>query len=141
MPAGGLRTAKASRWPQVVAASSPEGRKLLAGLQKPRAGLKRFDWADTLTQQIKAVGLPAPQREYMAVPNRKWRLDLAWVDRLIYTECDGGEYLKASARRHGGAKDCERANTLALLGWQGFRFVGSQIKSGYAVEFLREVLT
>ena len=100
----------------------------------------RFDWADTLLFQIRALGLPLPIREYQPLLPRKWRLDCAWPDRKLFAECDGGEFLKASARRHGGAKDCERWNTLTLHGWTGYRFVGSQVQSGYAISVLEQVI-
>ncbi len=102
--------------------------------------LKRFDYADLLEQQIRAVRLPAPIREFVPFTDRKFRLDCAWPDRMLFVECDGGEFLKASARRHGGAKDCERWNLLTEAGWKGFRFVGSQIKSGYALDTLERIL-
>ena len=150
MPAKGLRKAQELRPPIRVAVGSPEGQKLLASLQGRQKGSsrKRFDWADTLYQQLNASILPMPLREYRPIPDRKWRLDLAWPflwqpdlgsHLKLFVECDGGEYLQASARRHGGAKDCERWNTLTLSGWRGFRFVGSQIKSGEALAFLRRV--
>lgn len=100
---------------------------------------KRFDWADTLTQQIRAYSLPTPTREHKFSADRRWRFDISWPDRLIFIECDGGEFVRG-LRRHGGAKDCEKFNAAVLAGWTGFRFVGSQIKSGYAIDLLRQVL-
>ena len=61
---------------------------------------------------------------------------MAWPERRIFAECDGGEWVKGSARRHGGATDCERWNALILAGWTGYRFVGSQVRSGYALKIL-----
>lgn len=52
---------------------------------------KRFDYADTLLLHIRAERLPEPVREFPALaPRRKFRLDLAWPDRLLFAECDGG---------------------------------------------------
>jgi very-short-patch-repair endonuclease len=101
---------------------------------------KRFDWADTLALQIRAERLPLPTREHRFHPVRKWRFDLAWVDRLLYVECDGGEFVRGSLGRHGTARDCEKQNTAVLLGWKPLRFVGSQIRSGYAIGVLRDAL-
>lgn len=95
----------------------------------------RFDYANILEQQIRAMRLPPATREYVFHPTRKWRMDLAWVDRLIFAECDGGEFIHG-ANRHGGAKDTEKFNAAILLGWTGFRFVGSQVRSGYAIDVL-----
>jgi len=101
----------------------------------------RFDYAETLLFQLKALGLPLPEREYQPFTDRKFRLDCAWPARKLFAECDGGEHLRAVARRHGGATDCLRWNLLTLAGWTGFRFVGSQVTSGYAIEILTAVLT
>ncbi len=101
---------------------------------------KRFDYADELAAQIRAIGLPPGIREYKAMPVRRFRLDIAWPGRKLFIECDGGEFLRASARRHGGAKDCERWNLLTRAGWTGYRVVGSQVRSGYAIRLLEDVL-
>ena len=101
---------------------------------------KRFDWADTLALHIRALGLPEAVREHHPFPDRKWALDVAWPERKLFAECDGGEFLRTIARRHGGASDCERWNALTLAGWKGFRFVGSQVKSGYAIGIIEQVL-
>lgn len=119
--------------------SHAEGCRLLARM-RPQSTAKRFDYADMLEQQLRAMRLPMPTREFQPFADRKYRLDLAWVDRLFFVEADGGEFLKASARRHGGAHDCERWNRLTLEGWAGLRFVGSQIRSGHAIRILETVL-
>lgn len=105
-----------------------------------RSKRARFDYADLLDQQIRAMRLPAPVREFEdAIPGRKFRLDLAWESRRLFVECDGGEFVKGSARRHGGAKDCERWNLLTLAGWTGFRFVGSQVRNGAAIRVVEQI--
>lgn len=101
--------------------------------------VKRFDWADVLAQQIRAMQLPEPQREYRFDPTRRWRLDLAWPDRLVYLEADGGEYVRGS-RRHGGANDCQKQNAAVLAGWTPFRVTGSMIRSGEAIDLLITIL-
>lgn len=101
----------------------------------------RFDYADQLQFQLKATGLPLPVREFQPFSDRQFRLDCAWPDRRLFVECDGGEWLRAVGRRHGGASDCARWNALVLAGWRGLRFVGSQVKSGYALDVLTAVLT
>jgi very-short-patch-repair endonuclease len=99
---------------------------------------KRFDYGDMLEQQIRAMRLPAPAREFRFHPERKWRFDVCWPDRKLFVECDGGEFVTGS-RRHGGATDTEKFNAAVLLGWTGLRFVGSQVRNGYAIETLEQV--
>jgi hypothetical protein len=98
----------------------------------------RFDWADTLLQQIRAVRLPIPTREFRFDSTRRWLMDLAWIPDMIFVECDGGEWVQGR-RRHGGATDTEKFNAAVLAGWVGFRFVGSQVRNGYAISILEKV--
>lgn len=109
---------------------------------KLAASRARFDWADTLAAQVTAFGLPEATREAQLVPGRKFRTDLSWPDRLVAVEVDGGEWgLGRHGRGIGMRADCEKANALTLAGWAVFRFVGSQVQSGYAVDVLRAALT
>lgn len=107
---------------------------------RPRATRARFDYADHLAQQVRALRLPDPVREHRFDPVRRWRFDLCWPDRMIFVECDGGEFVKGSLGRHGTGRDWEKQNAAVLLGWRPFRFVGSQIRSGYALRVLQDAL-
>jgi very-short-patch-repair endonuclease len=99
--------------------------------------LKAFDYADFLNQHLRALKLPAAVREYRPFPDRRFRLDLAWPDRLLFVECDGGEHIIGRHNRAAGmASDCEKLALLTLDGWRGFRFLGSQVTSGFAVQML-----
>lgn len=40
--------------------------------------------------QVKAAGLPEPEREYRAIKGRKFRFDFAWVERKLLVEVNGG---------------------------------------------------
>jgi len=125
---------------QKVGRARQAGSGATIGQSVRHRAVKRFDWADTLAWHIKLQRLPEPVREYRPFAHRRFRLDCAWPDRKLFVECDGGEFLKASARRHGGAKDCERWNLLTLDGWTGFRFVGSQVRSGEALRVVEDAL-
>lgn len=99
----------------------------------------RFDYADQLQQQIQALWLPAAVREHRPFANRKFRLDLSWPERKLFVEIDGGEWMQGRhARGAGMASDCTKWALLTLDGWRGFRFVGSQVKSGFAIGILTE---
>lgn len=101
------------------------------------------DLADLLAQQIRALRLPAPVREYRALPPRRWRCDLAWPDYRLAVEVDGGEYVRGGGRHNraaGMAADCEKHNALAMAGWTSLRFTGAQVKRGEAIALLEQVL-
>jgi hypothetical protein len=106
----------------------------------------RVDLADALLGQIKALELPCPIRDFVFHPVRRWKMDLAWVSLKVSCEVDGNEWAQTNGTkgRHGGAKgmqsDCEKLNEALLLGWKPFRFVGSQVRSGYAITILERVL-
>ena len=101
----------------------------------------RFDWADTLAGQIHVLALPEPFREFRVVASRKWRFDLAWPTLRIACEIDGSEWTHGRhGRGNGMQSDCEKLNAALLAGWRPFRFVGSQVKSGYALAVLEQVL-
>jgi hypothetical protein len=99
------------------------------------------DLADVLAFQIKAAKLPKPIREHRFHATRRWRFDLAWPERRLFAEVDGGEWTRGRhARGSGMAKDCEKWNAATVAGWRGLRFVGSQVKSGAALKTLHAVL-
>ena len=102
---------------------------------------RRFDYADTLAQQIRALKLPVAIREYEFLPGRKWRFDLAWPRHRLFAECDGGEYIVGRHSRAEGMRgDCRKWNTATQLGWIGFRFTGSMVKNGEAIAELQNIL-
>lgn len=98
----------------------------------------KTDLADTLHVQLRAMRLPAGMREYQALaPARKFRCDLAWPDRKLFVEVDGGELMQGRHNRAGGmASDCEKLCLLTLAGWKCFRFTGQQVKNGFALDIL-----
>lgn len=106
----------------------------------------RFDWADILRQQCHVCALPEPVRDYRFDPIRRWKMDLAWVALKVSCEVDGNEWAQTNGKRgrHGGGKgmqsDCEKLNAALLAGWRPFRFVGSQVTSGYALGVLEIAL-
>ncbi len=98
---------------------------------------RRFDLADTLQLQVRALKLPPAMRDYRAIHDRKFLCDLAWPDRRLCVEVDGGELMQGRHSRAAGmASDCEKQNLLVLAGWKTLRFTGSQVKSGAAIAFL-----
>ena len=108
---------------------------------RPKATRHRVDHADTLLLQILAIHLPEPMREFRFHPTRRWRFDLSWPARMIFAEVDGSEWTHGRhGRGLGMQSDCEKTNEAALLGWIGFRFTGSQVRSGYALTTLERAL-
>ena len=94
-----------------------------------------------LALQIKALGLPEPVREYRAIAGRKFRFDFAWLEQRLLVEVNGGTYTQgAHSTGRGIARDYEKANLAVLHGWRVLTFDGKAIKSGEAVEIIRQAL-
>lgn len=96
---------------------------------------------------IRNNGLPEPKCEYRFHPKRKWRFDMAWLDRRVALEVEGGVWLQTTTGRGKGhahpkrfADDCEKYNEAALLGWKVLRVTGEQIHDGSAADWLRRAL-
>ena len=94
-----------------------------------------------LAMQIMALGLPEPIREYQAIKGRKFRFDFAWLERKLLVEVNGGTYTKGAHSTGAGiARDYEKCNLGVLQGWRVLSFDGKAVKSGVAVEVIRQAL-
>jgi very-short-patch-repair endonuclease len=112
--------------------------------------LKRVpnDPAALLAFQIKAAGLPAPEREFRFHPTRRWRLDLAFVDRKIAIELNGGIWMRNPDGTAGGAhsrprnilRDMSKGNALQEAGWRLYQFTPHQVTIGEALKVMERVL-
>jgi very-short-patch-repair endonuclease len=101
----------------------------------------KTDLADTLLLHIRAQRLPPPIRDYQALLPRKFKCDLAWPERKLCIEVDGGELMRGRHNRAAGmASDCVKQNLLVLAGWKTLRFTGQQVKDGSALAVVREAL-
>lgn len=102
------------------------------------------DLEDLLVYQIKAVGLPAPEREvrFAGVDGtRRWRFDLGWPDRKVAAEVDGGTYV-AGRHTRGAAieSDAAKFSEASVCGWRLLRFTARMVASGRAVDLLERIL-
>lgn len=94
-----------------------------------------------LALQIKALGLPEPIREYPAIKGRKFRFDFAWLEHRLLVEVNGGTFTKgAHSTGQGIARDYEKIRLGQDCGWKVYPFDGKAIKSGEAVEIIRQAL-
>lgn len=89
-----------------------------------------------------ARSLPVqPEREYRFHPERRWRLDFAWVEEKIALEIEGGIYVAGRHGRGAGiAGDIEKGNAAVLLGWRLLRATNHMIEDGTALDLVRSLL-
>lgn len=90
--------------------------------------------------QLRALKIPF-ETEYRFAPERRFRADVAFPDRRILAEVDGGVF---ATSRHttgtGFTNDCVKMNLAAEQGWRCFRFTTAMVRSGAAITQLRRVL-
>jgi len=78
----------------------------------------------------KVLGLEV-EAEYRFHPKRRWRFDFAIPKRKIAIEIEGGTWIQGRhARGPGMAKDCEKYNAAANLGWIVYRFTTDMVTNG-----------
>ena len=85
-----------------------------------------------------ASDYPEPIREYEFHPDRDWRFDFAFPDKLIAIELEGGVH---SGGRHvrgtGYVNDLEKYNEAVMLGWRLLRY--ESVKPAY-IEQIKKAL-
>ena len=98
---------------------------------------------EELFLQIKAEGLPLPERESRFHETRRWRFDFFWPDKQVACECEGGTWGRGKSRHTTGSgfhKDAEKYNEAALLGILVLRVDAKQVKDGSAINWLKKAL-
>ena len=126
----------------------------------------RQKYSDQFLSHLKNAGLPAPAEEHRFHPTRLWRFDFAYVEKKIAIEIDGGGWgrpvvchrcrqtvlrfsngrpypVREGGRHHtakGAESDNEKFNEAMRFGWRVLRFNPCHIKSGYALDLVKEIL-
>lgn len=69
-----------------------------------------------------------PEIEFRFHHARKWRFDIALVDKMIAVEIEGGSWIGGRhSRGPGFRKDCEKYNTATRMGWRVLRYTPDMI--------------
>ena len=91
--------------------------------------------------QIRALQLPAPEREYRFHPSRLWRFDFAWPAFRVAVEIDGGIHTRGRHVRGAGfTGDCHKLNCAALLDWTVIRLTPAMVRNGEGIAYLEQGL-
>lgn len=108
--------------------------------EKPQEIMKKLsEGEETLALHLKAEGI-AFEREIMFYAGRRWRFDFV-LNEKIAIEVEGGVWNNGRHNRGGGfIADCEKYNHAVMLGWRVLRFTTEQVKSGHAINFIKEFL-
>lgn len=103
----------------------------------------KSDLEAALVKQLEWFGAPAPTPQYRAIGARRWKWDLAYPDRNLLIEIDGGLYTGGRHQRPGrwGAdNDAEKQSTAAAFGWVTMRFTPELIKNQLGAELVCQYL-
>jgi very-short-patch-repair endonuclease len=103
----------------------------------------RFE--DLLAFQCKALGFPAPERQYLFAKTlgRKFVADFCWVAQKLICEVNGGIWKKgggAHSRPANIQRDVEKAQAAIVLGYTLLPVTTDQVRKGEAVKLLESVL-
>jgi len=95
---------------------------------------------ETFAQQLRAYGIDY-EREVRLIDGRRWRWDfvIRWAGYAI--EIQGGVWTRGRhTRGHGYINDVEKANAVVLAGWKPLAFTAEHVKSGHAIDTVREAV-
>jgi hypothetical protein len=86
-------------------------------------------------------GFPKPVKEHRFHPERRWRFDLAWPEKKVALEIEGGVWTGGRHTRPSGfLGDMEKYNSAALLGWRVFRVTPAKLRAMDTIQMLKEAL-
>ena len=95
---------------------------------------------ETMALHLRANGIDFV-REYVFAPGRKWRFDFALKEQMIAIEVDGGTWIGGRhSRGDGYAKDCEKLNIAAIMGWIVLRYTPEMVERGDAIRDIMGLL-
>ena len=103
----------------------------------------KSDLEEALATQMKQVGLPAPVRQFKAIPGRKFKFDFAWVEQKLLAEVQGAIWKGGEGGHSSGVgimRDHEKNNLAVINGWRVLYVNGNTIRSGEAVDMIEEAV-
>ena len=94
---------------------------------------------DELAFQLDACGI-SYEREYKAIPDRRFRYDFRIGNLLI--EVQGGvyQYKPSHTSAAGIRRDCEKVDLAVANGYKILLFTSDMITSGWALKMIEEVM-
>ena len=87
------------------------------------------------------VPQPVTELKFADQWGRAWRFDLAWPELWLAAEVEGGQFVNGRHNRGASfAKDAQKYNAAALLGWRLLRFPTSWVENGSALHWTLFIL-
>ncbi|WP_353627563.1 hypothetical protein ABNQ24_12415 [Ralstonia pseudosolanacearum] len=96
---------------------------------------------ETFALHLRAAGIDGFEREHRFAPPRRWKFDFANPALMVALEVEGGHWVNGRHSRGSGFQaDCIKYSTAAVMGWRVLRFTTDQVKSGMALQMLRQAI-
>lgn len=115
--------------------------------RSPPTSRRSISLEEDMALQIRAAGLPVPEREAMVIPGRRFRADFTWRDQAVVLEVEGGIF---SQRNKGGTsghssaagilRDIRKGNLYTLHGWRLIRAAAPHVRNGEALGWVADAL-
>lgn len=89
-----------------------------------------------MLNQLKEAGLTEGMVEELVFhPDRRWRFDFAWPEKMVALEVQGGIFSRGRhARPRGILQDYEKFSEAAIAGWRVLLVTGVEVSNGEAVD-------
>lgn len=89
----------------------------------------------------KEYNIAFPEAEYKFLPNRKFRFDFCWPDKMLAVEVEGGVWIGGRHTRGSGfVKDMEKYNLATCAGWRILRFTPQELRESQTYCMIEECL-
>lgn len=99
------------------------------------------DPVERLAFHMRVDGFGHFVREHKFHPERKWRIDIAFLAEKLAIEVEGVTYKGGRHQRPAGFEnDCVKYNEMVLMGWKLLRFTPRQITKGRVMTTIRRAL-
>jgi hypothetical protein len=105
------------------------------------SGARLICWTCELEVKLSENGAPKGIREYKFDPTRQWRIDLAWPNKLVGVEVQGGIWISGAHTRGSGILlDSEKSLAASSQGWRLIPVVPEFITDNTAVRGITNAL-
>lgn len=103
---------------------------------------KRTELEDELLWRLRAANVALPdEREYRAIPERRFKWDFAYVSHRLLIEVQGAVWVKGGHSTGTGInRDCEKLALATINHWYTIAVTKDQIRSGDAVAWIESFL-
>ena len=113
----------------------------------PRTSRRSISLEDDMAWQIKAAGLPVPEREVCVIPGRRYRSDFCFRDARLVVEIEGGIFAQRNTGGTSGhssaagiLRDITKSNAYTLHNWRLIRAAAPHVRNGEALGWVAEAL-